>query len=62
MPETSTTILAKNVDGGVEDIVIDLLARIEALEARPQTFPDGYTMSYPDGVVVKYARTDSGST
>ena len=61
MPETPTTILAKNVDGGVEDIVLDLLARIEALEARPQSFPLGYTMTYPGGVVVKYALTDSGS-
>lgn len=35
MTETSLSILAKDVDGDVEDIVLDLLARIVALEARP---------------------------
>ncbi len=56
MLETAATILSKNVDGGVEDVVLDLLARIEALESRPSEamVPEKYTMHFPGGIVKTY--------
>ena len=54
MAETAETILNKDVDGGVETVLLDLLARIEELESRPQVVPSRYTMEYPGGVVATY--------
>lgn len=34
MAETAETILSKDVDGGVETVLLDLVARIEDLERR----------------------------
>ncbi len=65
MLETSTTILAKNVDGGVEDVLLDLLARIVVLEnsidvlaglTHEQAIPSRYTMEYPGGIVAAFVR------
>ncbi len=57
MTETAASILAKDVDGGVEEVVLDLLARIEALQAQIATIdlapavrrPVRYIAEYDDG-------------
>lgn len=60
MTETSESILDKNVDGGVETILLDLLARIKVLEARPANMKiERQVVYYTEGEPDTYERVVS---
>ncbi len=49
MTETAETIRSKNVDGGVEAVLLDLVKRLEAMEKRPMAHPDEYALRWGTG-------------
>ncbi len=59
MTITAQEIVDLNVDGGVEEIVLELLAEITALKLilGAGAVPDSMTSGYPSGRTVVYTKT-----